>query len=157
MTGCSIGFSATLDNLNSIDSKTHSSMNVTHKDLISYGLIPEFASRLPIIAVLEDISIELMERILIKPKNSLIKQFIELFKMDGIHLTFSHDAITYFAQKALGLGIGARGLRSILNDFMLPIMYEAPQDELLKEVKVLVKNGNITYESIHEMRSVENF
>ena len=96
-------------------------------DLVSYGLIPELIGRLHILATLGEISKEDMVRILNEPKNSLIKQYQKLFEIDGVTLSFESDALISIAQKALDRKTGARGLRSILEDILLNIMYELPE------------------------------
>ncbi|MDY0233134.1 MAG: ATP-dependent Clp protease ATP-binding subunit ClpX [Sulfurimonas sp.] len=95
-------------------------------DLISYGLIPELVGRLPIIASLNEISEEDMVRILTEPKNSLIKQYKKLFLIDEVELNFEQDALKAIAAKAIKRKTGARGLRAILEENMIDIMYELP-------------------------------
>ncbi len=96
-------------------------------DLVSYGLIPELVGRLPIIASLNEISEDDMLRILQEPKNSIIKQYKKLFKIDDVQLTFEDDALRAIAQKALKRKTGARGLRAILEENLIDIMYELPE------------------------------
>ena len=96
-------------------------------DLVSYGLIPELIGRLHVLATLSEITKEDMTRILVEPKNSLIKQYTKLFDLDNVTLTFEEDALTTIAQKALDRKTGARGLRSILEEVLLDIMYELPE------------------------------
>jgi len=96
-------------------------------DLVSYGLIPELIGRLHIIATLKKHTIEDMIRILTEPKNSLIKQYKALFELDDVKLTFEEDALEEIAKKALDRKTGARGLRSILEDILLDIMFELPE------------------------------
>lgn len=96
-------------------------------DLVSYGLIPELIGRLPIIASLNEISQEDMVRILTEPKNSLVRQYKKLFSIDNVTLTFEEDALFAIAQKALKRKTGARGLRAILEENMIDIMYELPE------------------------------
>ncbi|EQB34325.1 ATP-dependent protease [Sulfurimonas hongkongensis] len=95
-------------------------------DLVSYGLIPELVGRLPIIASLNEISEDDMVRILTEPKNSLIKQYKKLFLIDEVELNFEEDALRAIAQKAIKRKTGARGLRAILEENMIDIMYELP-------------------------------
>lgn len=101
--------------------------NVEPDDLVSYGLIPELIGRLPIIASLNKISEEEMVRILTEPKNSLVKQYIKLFAIDEVELTFEKDALSAIASKALARKTGARGLRAILEEIMGDVMYELPE------------------------------
>ncbi|WP_304542862.1 ATP-dependent Clp protease ATP-binding subunit ClpX [Sulfurimonas microaerophilic] len=96
-------------------------------DLVQYGLIPELIGRLPIIASLNEITEDDMVRILTEPKNSLIKQYIKLFSIDNVELSFEDDALRAIAQKAIKRKTGARGLRAILEEAMIDIMYELPE------------------------------
>jgi len=96
-------------------------------DLVTYGLIPELIGRLHVLATLGEISKEDMVRILIEPKNSLLKQYQKLFEIDEVTLTFEDDALSLIAQKALDRKTGARGLRSIMEEILLDIMYELPE------------------------------
>ncbi|MEA1955635.1 MAG: ATP-dependent Clp protease ATP-binding subunit ClpX [Campylobacterota bacterium] len=98
-------------------------------DLVSYGLIPELIGRLPIIASLNEISEDDMVRILTEPKNSLIKQYKKLFSIDNVELTFEDDALLAIAAKSIKRKTGARGLRAILEENMIDIMYELPEYE----------------------------
>jgi len=102
---------------------------VESDDLVSFGLIPELIGRLHILATLGEISKEDMVRILIEPKNSLVKQYQKLFEIDNVKLSFEEEALTMIAQKALDRKTGARGLRSILEEILLDIMYELPELE----------------------------
>jgi len=96
-------------------------------DLVKYGLIPELIGRLHMTAVLEDIDEEAMIHILKEPKNSLIKQYSKLFKMDNVNLKFEEESLKAIAEAAIQRKTGARGLRSILEDVMLDVMYELPE------------------------------
>jgi len=96
-------------------------------DLVKYGLIPELIGRLPILASLSEIGIDDMVRILTEPKNSLVRQYKKLFAIDGVTLTFEEDALKAVAAKAIERKTGARGLRSILEEIMVDIMYELPE------------------------------
>ncbi|UPT76530.1 ATP-dependent Clp protease ATP-binding subunit ClpX [Sulfurovum sp. XGS-02] len=98
-------------------------------DLVTYGIIPELIGRLHVLATLGEISKEDMVRILVEPKNSLVKQYQKLFEIDDVKLTFEEDALSRIAQKALERKTGARGLRSILEEILLDIMYELPELE----------------------------
>ena len=100
---------------------------VESDDLVSFGLIPELIGRLHVLATLGEISKEDMVRILVEPKNSLLKQYQKLFEIDEVKLTFEEDALSLIAQKALDRKTGARGLRSILEEILLDIMYELPE------------------------------
>jgi ATP-dependent Clp protease ATP-binding subunit ClpX len=98
-------------------------------DLVSYGLIPELIGRLHVIATLNPISVEDMVRILTEPKNALVKQYKKLFELDGVTLTFEEEALQMIAQKAIDRKTGARGLRSILEEILLDVMFELPELE----------------------------
>lgn len=100
---------------------------VESEDLVSFGLIPELIGRLHVLATLGEISKEDMVRILVEPKNSLVRQYQKLFEIDEVKLTFEEDALSLIAQKALDRKTGARGLRSILEEILLDIMYELPE------------------------------
>ena len=95
-------------------------------DLIKYGLIPEFIGRIPMTVSLQHLNEESLKRIMVQPKNSLVKQYKKLFSIDGIELEFTNEAISCFAKKAIELKTGARGLRTIIESAMLPIMFTAP-------------------------------
>ena len=94
--------------------------------MVSYGFIPEFIGRLPIIASLEDIKEEELIEILSKPKNALVKQYQKLFFLDGVELMFTQEALSEIAKKAIMKKTGARGLRAVLEDSLLDIMYSVP-------------------------------
>ena len=104
------------------------------EDLLKYGLIPEFIGRLPMIATLEDLDEKSLIKILQEPKNSLIKQYQELFKLDGAKLNFKENALKEIAQKAIIKKTGARGLRSILENILLKTMYDLPSQDNIEEV-----------------------
>jgi len=102
--------------------------------LLKYGLIPEFIGRLPIVATLEDLDEKSLVKILQEPKNSLIKQYQELFKLEGVKLTFKDSAVKEIAIKAIKKKTGARGLRSILENILLKTMYDLPSQNNVVEV-----------------------
>ncbi len=133
--GTSIGFGA--DVKNSQDKKTGEWMKgLEPEDLLKFGLIPEFIGRLPMIATLEDLDERSLIKILQEPKNSLTKQYQELFKLDGAKLTFKENALKEIAQKAISKKTGARGLRSILENILLKTMYDLPSQDNIEEVIV---------------------
>lgn len=103
------------------------------QDLIKYGLIPEFVGRLPITASMHNLSKEALLTILAKPKNALVKQYQKLFEFEGVNLVFTDDAMDRIADLALERKIGARGLRAIMEDFMLDLMYKLPSEKDVKE------------------------
>ena len=133
--GTSIGFGA--DVKNTQDKKTGEWMkSLEPEDLLKYGLIPEFIGRLPMIATLEDLDEKSLIKILQEPKNSLTKQYQELFKLDGSKLTFKENALREIALKAIRKKTGARGLRSILENILLKTMYDLPSQDDIEEVIV---------------------
>src|SRR6058998_3380651 len=103
------------------------------EDLLKYGLIPEFVGRLPVIATLHDLDDQALVRILREPKNAIIKQYQKYFDLEKVRLKFTEDAVAAIAREALKRGTGARGLRAILEEVMLEIMYELPSIQGLKE------------------------
>ena len=105
-------------------------------DLIKYGFIPEFIGRMPVTAVLEDLSKEALVQILTKPKNAIIRQYQKLFEFENVKLKFSDDALEAVAQMAMERKVGARGLRMILEDLMLDLMYYLPTFKKVKEFVV---------------------
>ena len=109
---------------------------VNQQDLKHFGLIPELVGRLPVVTHLEQLDLETLQRILVEPKNALLKQYTKLFALEGIRLTFTNEAIEYIAQKALDYKLGARGLRSICEAVMNDAMYELPSQKDIKEFKV---------------------
>ena len=131
--GTSIGFRA--DVKNTQDKKTGEWMKgLEPEDLLKYGLIPEFVGRLPMIATLEDLDVKSLIRIIQEPKNSLTKQYQELFKLDGAKLTFKENALMEIALKAIKKKTGARGLRAIMENILLKTMYDLPSMENIQEV-----------------------
>ncbi len=133
--GTSIGFGA--DVKNTQDKKTGEWMKgLEPEDLLKYGLIPEFVGRLPMIATLEDLDVKSLIKIIQEPKNSLTKQYQELFKLDGAKLTFKENALKEIAQKAIKKKTGARGLRAIMENILLKTMYDLPGMENIQEVIV---------------------
>jgi ATP-dependent Clp protease ATP-binding subunit ClpX len=109
---------------------------VENEDLLKYGLIPEFVGRLPVISSLNDLSEEDLVKILLEPKNAIIKQYTSLIKLDGVNIVFNDDAVKAIAQKAIERKTGARGLRAILEASLLNIMYELPSLENVEEIVV---------------------
>lgn len=105
-----------------------------HSDLKSFGLIPELLGRLPVITHMEPLDLKTLERILVEPKNAVIKQFKRLFELEGVELKYTAGALSYIAEKALDYKLGARGLRSICEAVLNDAMYEMPSD---KSIKVL--------------------
>ena len=132
----SIGFGS-----DDIENKEISLKDVSTEDLLKFGLIPEFIGRVPIVVSLEDLDVDSLVKILQEPKNSLLKQYQKLFELDGVKLTFEDEAVREIAQKAFKQETGARGLRTILEDLLLDVMYEIPSKDHIKEV--IVSKGAI--------------
>ena len=130
-----LGFGAKISS-----SKDMEKMNLLEKvetqDLIKYGIIPEFVSRVPIVVSLKQLDEDALVRILKEPKNALVKQYIRLFEIDGVELEIEDDALISVASKAMKRKTGARGLRSILEKVMLDVMFETPSRKDIKKVIV---------------------
>ena len=125
----------------------------TMEDLREFGMIPEFIGRLPVIYALRGLDKTAMKRILTEPKNAIIKQYQKLFAMDEVQLKFTDDALDLIAEKAIAKETGARALRSILEEFMLDIMYEIPKDSEIGTVTITADYINGNGAPIIEMRS----
>lgn len=123
------------------ENKEVSLADVTTEDLLKYGLIPEFIGRVPIVVSLEDLDVNSLVKILQEPKNSLLKQYQKLFELDGVKLIFEDEAVKEIAEKAFKQETGARGLRTILEDLLLDVMFEIPSKDHIKEV--IVSKGAI--------------
>ena len=106
------------------------------QDLIKYGMIPEFVGRVPVVAGLHELDLSALKTILTEPKNALIKQYQKIFDMEGVKLTFTGDAIEEVARQAIARELGARGLRVILEDLMLELMYGIPSQTNVKEIVI---------------------
>ncbi|MBP3947746.1 ATP-dependent Clp protease ATP-binding subunit ClpX [Corynebacterium sp. Marseille-P3884] len=130
-----IGFGAEIDSAAEREEQNMLAQ-VQPEDLVKFGLIPEFIGRLPIVAAVENLDEESLVRVLTEPKNSLVKQYQRLFAMDGAELRFTDDALSAVAKKAADRGTGARGLRAIMEDTLVPIMYDLPDREDVEEVVV---------------------
>ena len=137
--GSSIGFNSKLND----NTSTKIGENLEHlenKDLLKFGMIPEFIGRLPVISTLTELSEEMLIKIITEPKNALIKQFQSLFKMDGVRLEFKEDALSEIAQLAVEQNTGARGLRSIIEETLVNLMYDAPD---IKDLYKIVINKDV--------------
>ena len=110
--------------------------DVQPEDLIKFGLIPEFVGRLPVVGVLEDLDEFALIEILTRPKNAIIKQYQRLFEFENVRLKFSDDALKAIARQAMARKVGARGLRMILEELMLDLMYHLPSQKKVKEFEV---------------------
>ena len=130
-----IGFGAEIDSKAKRD-EANLLAQVQPGDLVKFGLIPEFIGRLPILAHVEDLDRESMVRVLTEPKNSLVKQYQRLFNMDGAELTITREALGEIADKAAERKTGARGLRAIMEDILVPVMYDLPDRDNVAEVVI---------------------
>ncbi len=130
-----IGFGAEIDSAAEREEQNMLA-RVQPEDLVKFGLIPEFIGRLPIVAAVENLDEKSLVRVLTEPKNSLVKQYQRLFSMDGAELRFTDGALSAVAKKAADRGTGARGLRAIMEDTLVPIMYDLPDREDVEEVVV---------------------
>jgi ATP-dependent Clp protease ATP-binding subunit ClpX len=110
--------------------------NIQPEDLIKFGMIPEFVGRVPVISTLHELDQEALIAILTEPKNALVKQYQALMKMEGVELSFSKDALKTIAEQAMKRKSGARGLRSIMENAMLNIMYDIPDMDGVKECHI---------------------
>jgi len=131
-----IGFSAQVKNRDKIDNIGELLLDVEPEDLVKYGLIPEFVGRLPIVATLSELDQDALIRILVEPKNALVKQYKQLFEMEGVELEIRDDALQAIALKAMARKTGARGLRTILEGVLLNSMYDLPSLENVSKVVV---------------------
>ncbi|MBU3062782.1 ATP-dependent Clp protease ATP-binding subunit ClpX [Nocardia sp. NEAU-G5] len=129
-----IGFGAEVRSKSEIDTSDHFA-DVMPEDLIKFGLIPEFIGRLPVVASVTNLDKDSLVKILSEPKNALVKQYVRLFDMDGVDLEFTQDALEAIADQAILRGTGARGLRAIMEEVLLPVMYDIPsRDDVAKVV-----------------------
>jgi ATP-dependent Clp protease ATP-binding subunit ClpX len=147
-----IGFGAEVQSKDDLSEVGEVLRDIEPQDLIKFGLIPEFIGRLPVVATLESLDEEALMAILTQPKNSLTKQYAKLFKMEGVELEFTEEALKEVAKKALKRKTGARGLRSILEQALLEIMYDIPSMENLTKVIISedVINDGATPEMIFQ-------
>ena len=139
-----IGFSATVKSP-SENTGNEILLNVEPEDLIKFGLIPELIGRLPVVAVLNDLTEDALVDILVKPKNALVKQYTKLLEMEGAELEIRPEALHAIARKALERKTGARGLRSIMEQLLLDVMYDLPTEKNV--IKVVIDENTVTNES----------
>jgi len=121
--------------------------DVQPEDLIKFGLIPEFVGRLPVVGILEDLDEPALIEILTRPKNAIVKQYQRLFEFENVRLKFSDEALRAVARQAMARKVGARGLRMILEELMLELMYNLPSQKKVKEFEVtreMVEKRNIS-------------
>jgi len=126
-----LGFGATVDR--NLEDKNALRAKVQHEDLIKYGMIPEFVGRIPIVVSCDDLDVDSLTKILWKPKNALVRQYQRLFEMEGVRLRVTPEAMRAVAEEAYRRKSGARGLRSIIEEVMLDVMYELPSLEGIVE------------------------
>ncbi len=129
----------------SIEQKDNIFKKVVPKDLVKFGMVPEFIGRLPVISVLEELDEDSLVRILTEPKNALVKQYKKLFEYDDVELEIQNDALIEIAKKAIAQKTGARGLRSILETLLMKSMYAVPSDGSIAKVTVTAESvtGNV--------------
>jgi len=135
-TAAGIGFAADVQSKENSDNIGELLLEVEPEDLVRYGLIPEFVGRLPVVATLEELDEEALVKILVEPKNALLKQYKQLFSMEGAELEIRDDALVAIARKAMARKTGARGLRTILEGVLLNSMYDLPSLENVSKVVV---------------------
>lgn len=155
-----IGFNAVVQGESDAKSIGQLLSQIEPEDLIKYGLIPEFVGRLPLIATLGELDSDALVRILTEPKNSLTKQYGKLFEMDGVEVDFREDALRAVAKRAMERKTGARGLRSILENVLLDIMYRLPSEAGVSKIVIdeSVIHGEsepmMIYENVEQARAV---
>ncbi len=132
--GKSLGFGADVQSTNLKGSSLLT--EVQPEDLLKFGMIPEFIGRLPVLATLKELDDQALVRILREPKNALVRQYQKLFELENVHLRFTEGALTAIAREALARKTGARGLRAIMENIMLDIMYDIPSQPNIKEVLI---------------------
>ncbi len=123
------------------------------QDLLKYGLIPEFVGRLPVMGVLDELDEAALIDILTKPRNAILKQYSKLFEFEGVKVSFTEDAAKEIAREALNRKVGARGLRMILEELMLDLMYYVPSNKKVKELSItaeMVQNRSLTLHTLLE-------
>ena len=133
MSSSAMGFGAKISSKQELD-KNNIMSKVIHQDLVKFGIIPELVGRIPVITALKSLDKDALIRILSEPKNAILRQYQSLFHMDNVELVFQDDALAAVADKTLENDTGARGLRSIMEKILLPIMYSVPSDSTVKKV-----------------------
>ena len=163
----SIGYGAELKD--KFDKDKNILEKVTVEDLKKFGMIPEFLGRLPVIYTLQGLTKEMLVKILKEPKNAILKQYSKLLELDEVKLEFDDSALEAIAEKALEKETGARALRSIIEEFMLDIMYEIPKDDNIGRVVITgdyingtggpiidIRNqSGVSFEEMDQMNSIE--
>ena len=136
--GSSLGFGADVKSPKSKEAQALG-MAATHQDLVKFGIIPELVGRMPVITALKGMDKETLVRIMVEPKNSIIRQYEALFKMDGVELEFQDAALEKIAELTIERKTGARGLRSIIEGVLQPLMFETPSDSKIKKITITAK------------------
>ena len=139
--GSSLGFGADVKSRKSLEARAEA-MTATHQDLVKFGLIPELVGRLPVITALKGMDRETLIRIMTEPKNSIVKQYQALFKMDNIDLEFDKKALERIADLTIERKTGARGLRSIIESVLQPLMFDSPSDSAITKITVTEETVN---------------
>lgn len=124
------------------------------EDLIKFGLIPELVGRIPVVAVFHELRKDHLIDVLVKPKNALIKQYQKLFELEGVELEFTHEALEAIAEKSIERKLGARGLRSIIEDLMLDLMFYLPSHKQLKKIVItrqMVEEQRLSFEKFKQV------
>jgi len=145
-----VGFKPTLEK-NESDESGQVYEQAVSQDLVKYGLIPELVGRIPVVATFSDLGIRDLVNILTKPKNAIIKQYQKLFETEGVRLTFTQEALRTIAKKSIDNSLGARGLRRIIEDLMLDIMYHLPTSKkhgTIKITKKMVEESELKFQSL---------
>ncbi|HCT16997.1 MAG TPA: ATP-dependent Clp protease ATP-binding subunit ClpX, partial [Ruminococcaceae bacterium] len=133
--GSALGFEADIKDKEAFTVENAMS-KVVQQDITKFGIIPELVGRLPVIATLKELDETALVKILTEPKNAIVKQYKSLLSMDGVELDFTPEALTAIAKKTLEKKTGARGLRSIMENLLMPIMYAVPSDKSIVSVQV---------------------
>ena len=128
-------------------------IQIRPEDLQAYGLIPEFIGRVPVVANLETLDVKALKNILTQPKNALVKQYTKMLELDNVDLEFTDDALSAISEKAIERKTGARGLRSIIEEALINIMYDVPSTENV--FKVVITSDTINNEIEPELYDSE--
>jgi ATP-dependent Clp protease ATP-binding subunit ClpX len=138
-----LGFGSELHTPKDLAESIH---EVMPEDLMKFGLIPEFIGCLPVITTVAPLDVASLVRILTEPRNALVKQYQKMFEIDGVALEFTDDAVEALADQALARGTGARGLRAIMEEVLLPVMFDVPSDD---EIAKVVINADVVYKNVN--------
>ncbi len=155
-----IGFSSDSDSDKKIITNEENPLkHVNQKDLQKFGIIPELIGRLPIKVILDTLDEEALVKILTEPKNAITKQYRHLLEIENVELEFTEEALVEIAKKSLELETGARGLRAIIEEFMVDVMYEIPSDYMIEKVIItsdVVLNNERPQVIVNEERSIDS-